>query len=264
MNKPFIALFTSALLILGASPAWAETDPFPGVDHMGEIPGTRVSSPAGFTQAQWEATGTYQSFLAAGCPAGSGNAISVDVSAKIWSNYCVKTWRAQSVIDAWQKYYADEQAAKDQAFQKSLAWNTANPGQQKCFQWGPLTSPEGGVSSGGVCANPVLPTETAGELSKSEPEVVFDTTEATDRVSSFVATVSQIPNLTTKSRISLPKFKSPKKLGIKVAFRSLNPEVCVVAKSKVKFITTGSCSIRLTISDEAGNKTRSRIEISRG
>lgn len=262
MKKSLIA-FISAALIFGASPAWAETDPFPGVDHMAEIPGTRISSPAGYTQSQWEATDTYRSFLAAGCPAGSGSAISVDVSAKIWSNYCVKTWRAQSVIDAWQKYYADEQAAKEEAFQKSLAWNTANPGQQKCFQWGPLTSPEGGVSSGGVCANPVSASATPSQTVSREPEVVFETTRTTERVSTFVASVSQVPNLTTKSRVSLPIFKSAKKLGLKVTYRSLSPKICKVTKARVQFVAAGSCAIRLTIADNSGNKTRSKLEISR-
>jgi hypothetical protein len=42
-----------------------------------------------------------------------------------------------------------------EALAKSQAWNTENPGKQKCFEWGPLTNPSGGTESGGVCANPV-------------------------------------------------------------------------------------------------------------
>ena len=263
MKKLIIAVITTASLFFGLAPAWAETDPFPGVEHMNEIPGTRVSSPAGFTQAQWEATETYQSFIASGCPAGSGNAVSVNVSEKIWSNYCVKTWRPQSVIDAWQKYYADEQAARDSAYQQSLAWNTANPGQQKCFQWGPLTSPEGGVSSGGVCANPVYSAAASSESVTREPEVVFESTRTSERVSTFVASFSQVPNLTKKSLVGLPKFKNAKKLGLKVSFSSLKPKVCSVEKTRVRFLTAGTCSIRLTISDQAGNKTRSKLQIAK-
>lgn len=126
---------------------------------MGEIPGTRISSPAWSQQAQWEATSTYQDYLALGCPEGSGRAIAVDVAVMVWSNYCVKTWRSQAVIQAWEKYYSDEAEGRANAYEQSLAWNKANPGKQKCFSYGPLTSPDGGTTSGGVCANPVTTTK---------------------------------------------------------------------------------------------------------
>jgi len=124
---------------------------------MGEIPGTRISIPAWSQQAQWEATDTYLNHLALGCPEGSGRAIAVDVAVMVWSNYCVKTWRSQAVIQAWEKYYSDEAEGRANAYEQSLAWNKANPGKQKCFSYGPLTSPDGGTTSGGVCANAVSP-----------------------------------------------------------------------------------------------------------
>jgi hypothetical protein len=75
----------------------------------------------------------------------------------VWSNYCVKTWRSQAVIQAWEKYFSDEAEGRANAYEQSLAWNKANPGKQKCFSYGPLTSPDGGTTSGGVCANAVSP-----------------------------------------------------------------------------------------------------------
>lgn len=155
MKLPFAVAIAIAIVLSGVSPAHAETDPFPGVEHMGEIPGTRISSPAWYQQAQWEATSTYQDYLAQGCPEGSGRAIAVDVAVMVWSNYCVKTWRSQAVIRAWEKYYSDEAEGRVLAYEQSLAWNKANPGKQKCFSYGPLTSPDGGTTSGGVCANAV-------------------------------------------------------------------------------------------------------------
>ena len=155
MKLSFTVAIALGIVLSGVSPAHAETDPFPGVEHMGEIPGTRISSPAWSQQAQWEATDTYQNYLALGCPEGSGRAIAVDVAVMVWSNYCVKTWRSQAVIRAWEKYYSDEAEGRATAYEQSLAWNKANPGKQKCFSYGPLTSPDGGTTSGGVCANAV-------------------------------------------------------------------------------------------------------------
>lgn len=277
MKKLLSLIATLGFLAIGITPAQAEADPFPGVAHMAEIPGTRISSPAGYTQSQWEATATYQSFIASGCPAGSGNAISVDVSAKIWSNYCVKTWRSQAVIDAWQDYYDSQRQAQDQAYQRSLAWNTANPGKQKCFQWGPITSPEGGESSGGVCANPVgsssansdtLNREADGDnqTTHSTNRVTveeFTSTQTNQRVSSFMTSLADIPSITSKSMVALPRYKKVVKLGLKVRFTSQTPKVCNVVSTKVRFTGAGTCRIGVRISDGNGNGKKSQIVIAR-
>ena len=111
----------------------ADTDPFPGVANGAEIPGTRVSGQQAIS-----------------CPSGSGSGIEVNATTKQTFTYCVKTWRSTETIDAEAKYRSDLAAAQAAALAQSQAWNTANPGQQKCFQWGPITSPSGGTSSGGV------------------------------------------------------------------------------------------------------------------
>ncbi len=171
MKLSFTVAIALGVVLSGVSPAHAETDPFPGVEHMGEIPGTRISSPPWSQQAQWESTDTYQNYLALGCPEGSGRAIAVDVAVMVWSNYCVKTWRSQAVIRAWEKFYSDEAEGRATAYEQSLAWNKANPGKQKCFSYGPLTSPDGGTTSGGVCANAVaVATETNGTESTIQSE----------------------------------------------------------------------------------------------
>lgn len=153
-NSISIAVLTMFALLLPIA-AVAETDPFPNVGDRQEIPGTRVSSSPGMTQSQWEATETLINWRAAGCPAGSGSAIAVDVSRKIWSNYCLKTWQDPAVTRAWDDYQKMVRDAQEAATNESRAWNEANPGRQKCVQWGPFTDPNGGQSSGGVCANPV-------------------------------------------------------------------------------------------------------------
>ena len=61
-----------------------------------------------------------------------------------------------------EKADTDFRAAQDVAIGKatleSQAWNAANPGKQKCIQWGPIVHANGvSTASGGVCANPVAP-----------------------------------------------------------------------------------------------------------
>jgi galactokinase len=82
------------------------------------------------------------------------------------------------------------------ALAKSQAWNTANPGKQRCFQWGPLTSPNGGTESGGVCANPIGVSSGASET--------LTRTEQVTRVSSISNT-----NRRTAAAVELLKSLDP-------------------------------------------------------
>lgn len=275
MKKLFAVALAAIFTFTGVSPAHAETDPFPGVDHMGEIPGTRVSSPAGFTQSQWESSDTYLAYARAGCPSGSGNAVSVDVSQKIWSNYCVKTWRSQSTLDAWQKYYNDEAAAKAAALAQSIAWNTANPGKQKCFPYGPLTSPDGGVTSGGVCANPVGSASPTSEtvtrtVDRGITETLerveaaqFESTQTSVRVAAFLNSIEAIPNVTKRTQVNLPRMQKARKMGLTVRSSSRTPDVCTVRDSRVRFVGYGECTVRIVIRDLAGNRLVSSLKVSR-
>jgi hypothetical protein len=72
------------------------------------------------------------------------------------------------VIRAWEKYFSDEAEGRATAYEQSLAWNKANPGKQKCFSYGPLTSPDGGTTSGGVCANAVSAADATTDTPISE------------------------------------------------------------------------------------------------
>lgn len=175
-NSVVRMVLTGLLLSINSPIATADTDPFPGVASGAEIPGTRVSSPPGMSEADFYASSAY---LSHSCPAGAGRGIGVDLaftsdrSKHVRYVYCVKTWRSTETIDAEAKYKADLEAAQAAALAQSQAWNAANPGQQKCFQWGPITSPSGGTSSGGVCANPV---GTAPTTSGSNSETSTTTT----------------------------------------------------------------------------------------
>jgi hypothetical protein len=151
--------------------ASADTDPFPGVANGSEIPGTRVSGQQSISR-----------------PSGSGSGIEVNATTKETFTYCVKTWRSTETIDAEAKYRSDLAAAQAAALAQSQAWNAANPGQQKCFQWGPITSPSGGTSSGGVCANPVGSAPSSSGSTGSTPTTSGGTTSSTSETRTATTT----------------------------------------------------------------------------
>ena len=65
-----------------------------------------------------------------------------------------------------------QDAARALAQSESQAWNAANPGKQKCVQWGPIVHANGvSTASGGVCANPVEPGPSTTVASQDAPSV---------------------------------------------------------------------------------------------
>jgi hypothetical protein len=87
---------------------------------------------------------------------------------------------------------ADFRAAQDAAIaaatRESQAWNAANPGMQKCIQWGPIVHANGvSTASGGVCANPVgandavgLPSSPSDLVIATDPVVISQSIDASD------------------------------------------------------------------------------------
>lgn len=80
-----------------------------------------------------------------------------------------------------QDFQARIQAAQSAAEIESRRWNAANPGLQKCVQWGPVVHANGvSTSSGGVCANPVsandatVPEQSADAVTGELPVVPID------------------------------------------------------------------------------------------
>jgi len=178
------------------------TDPYPNIPTGGEIPGTRIVStnetswPQFFNTtvaAQWRCPVIYGPN---GDPYAAENNGFDSVSGK-WFRVCVKNpWREPIPRSVTSTYEAEKSAAMADALAKSQAWNTANPGKQRCFQWGPLTSPNGGTESGGVCANPIGVSSGASET--------LTRTEQVTRVSSISNT-----NRRTAAAVELLKSLDP-------------------------------------------------------
>jgi hypothetical protein len=138
----------------------AGADPYPNIPTGGEIPGTRIVSTDETSWAQFAsstASAQWRCPLILG-PNGDPYAAEsngFDSASGKWFRVCVKNpWREPIPKSITSAYEAEKSAAIAEAAKKSQAWNEANPGKQRCFQWGPLTSPNGGTESGGVCANP--------------------------------------------------------------------------------------------------------------
>lgn len=174
MNKTGFRLIPGlvlGLMLSFAPTASAEVDPFPDAKWGDEVGPRQAVSPSTGNPLDGSSIIT--------CPAGAGLGSFASPS----GNYvaCVKTWRPSAEVEA---DAAFEQARRDgqaAAEAQSLAWNQAHPGQQKCFQWGPIVHANGvSTASGGVCANPVpVPSGYVGDtstvLSNTETSTVIET-----------------------------------------------------------------------------------------
>ena len=172
----------SVLLTLFMPIANADTDPFPGVALGGEIGSRQLVSSSTGNPLDGSAIITCPSGAGLGSVAGGG------------INYvvCTKTWRPSADIDADLAFRNAINSATAAAEVASKAWNTANPGQQKCIQWGPIVHSNGiSTSSGGVCANPVGSLPSGVDTSTTTPAV--DTRTSTPAVDTRTTTPSPTP-----------------------------------------------------------------------
>ena len=120
-----------------------------------------------------------------------------------WFRVCVKNpWREPIPQSVSRNYEAEKSAAIAEALSNSQAWNAANPGKQKCFQWGPLTSPSGGTESGGVCANPIGVSSGASET-LSRTEQVFRVASISNTNRRTAAALGLLKSLDAEERAEL-------------------------------------------------------------
>jgi len=111
------------------------------------------------------------------CPAGYqySTGISVNATTGVYTTICNAPPTDADLLARQQDqdFQSRINAAQSQAEAASRAWNAANPGQQRCVQWGPITHANGiSTSSGGVCANPVALGEGQSTPSQDAQEVV--------------------------------------------------------------------------------------------
>lgn len=208
--KTWLVYLISILLFLSQNTSFAATDPYPSIPTGGEIPGTRVWST---TETSWPAF--YDNTIKAGwkCPvietpngdpySWDGNGF--DSAQNKWFRVCNKNpWKQPRDPVAWDNYQTILRNAQAKAEAESRAWNAANPGKQKCVQWGPITDPDGGTSSGGVCANPVEPGPNTTVQSQAAESVVgpSSSSSTTSTSSENVSTTSSTSSSSSSSNSS--------------------------------------------------------------
>jgi hypothetical protein len=171
--------------------AVAEEDPFPGIADGAEVSARQPINPRTGDPADGSAPIT--------CPAGSGRSQVANATTREQYLVCVKNWRPTSTINADNDFRARQEAARAQAEAESKAWNAANPGKQKCVQWGPIVHANGvSTASGGVCANPVEPGPNTTVATQDAPSV----SAPTDSTSSTSTSTSTSTATTTSTSAS--------------------------------------------------------------
>ena len=173
------------ITLLSSSLSMAAEDPYPNISTGGEIPGTRIwsttetswgefyentinSRKAGYVGDSWKCPNVA---TPNGDPYG-WDSNGQDASTGKWFRVCLKNpWKQPRDPVLWNNYEKVKNDAQAAALTASQAWNAANPGKQKCIEWGPITDPDGGVSSGGVCANVVPPGSSTTVESQDAPAV---------------------------------------------------------------------------------------------
>ena len=114
------------------------------------------------------------------CPSGSGRSQVANATTREQYLVCVKNWRPTSSVNADREFSEKQEAARAAAQAESQAWNAANPGKQKCVQWGPIVHANGvSTASGGVCANPVEPGASTTVATQEAPSVQAPTSTGT-------------------------------------------------------------------------------------
>lgn len=233
-------------------------DPFPNIATGGEIPGTRAVSTDETSWPQF-----YNSTVAAQwrCPviygpngdpyAAENNGF--DSASGKWFRVCVKNpWREpipQSVIST---YEAEKSAAIAEALGKSQAWNAANPGKQRCFQWGPLTNSSGGTESGGVCANPI-----------GVAAAVSETLSRTEQVTR-VASISNTKKRTTAALEFLKSLDSDEKAELLEVTKTSNRRAVLkidLVVPKIRFIVRATEESSPTITFRGTTKANGKSKI---
>jgi hypothetical protein len=144
--------------------SFAEDDPFPGIADGAEVGSRQPINPRTGDPVDGSAP--------ISCPAGTGRSQVANATTKEQYLVCVKNWRPAADVNADIDFRNRQESARAAAEAESKAWNAANPGKQKCVQWGPVVHANGvSTASGGVCANPVDPGPNTSVPTQSAPSV---------------------------------------------------------------------------------------------
>ena len=156
-----------SLVVVGFAPATAATV-------------SRLDSAPGQSQSDWEATDAYKAFT---CPEGTLRGGGVDLNFttdRSDDKYFVTCDEPSPTAADDADFSKRTREATSAAEVESIAYSAANPGKQKCVQWGPIVHRNGiSTSSGGVCANIVGVASTSETPTVTAPSVTETVTAPT-------------------------------------------------------------------------------------
>jgi hypothetical protein len=184
--KKIISALVFSLLAVGVAPAHAATV-------------SRLESAPGQSQSDWEATDAYKAFV---CPEGTLRGGGVDLNFttdRSDDKYFVTCDEPSPTAADDADFNQRSRAAAAAAEVESQAYSAANPGKQKCVQWGPIVHRNGvSTSSGGVCANIIGVASTSESSTVSSPSVSESTTApiSAPETSTPISTPSPSPSPT--------------------------------------------------------------------
>lgn len=153
----------AVMIMLPTSNSFASTDnPFPGVPYEGEVPGYTVEVPCqadgdcGIGIVPVVSCPAYSAADGRNGYANDGPAGDPHKKVGFARRFCRNSWLPPTTAADDEDFRNRQRLAEARATEESQAWNAANPGRQKCVQWGPIVHANGvSTASGGVCANPV-------------------------------------------------------------------------------------------------------------
>jgi hypothetical protein len=191
--KNILSALIFSLVATGVSPAYAATV-------------SRLESAPGQSQSDWEATDAYKAFV---CPEGTlrGGGVDMNFTTDRGDDKYFVTCDEPSPTAADDADF--NQRSRDAAAAaevESQAYSAANPGKQKCIQWGPIVHRNGvSTSSGGVCAN-IVPVSSTSESSTASSSPAPESSTAPSPAPSATPSATPTPtnsNASANSQINV-------------------------------------------------------------
>jgi hypothetical protein len=215
-----------------------------------EVVAATISSQPGQTQAQWESSDAYKSFV---CPSGAGRAIGIDLkgtasnSDDVWTVSCVQV-------------EIDPASSSDSSTVRTSDTSTAR--STSTAETATVVSSSGASTSTPVAVTPVAPSDTATAAITSDPidfkgslKQIADVVQALDLSSSEDAAITSVTTklANIKSTSKLVKISLPNSPDLTETAKSLTPLVCKISGLVVQPKKAGICQITYTFEGESGN-----------
>jgi hypothetical protein len=201
-----------------------------------EVVVATVSSLPGQSQADWENSDVYKSFI---CPSGAGRAISIDLNGTVsrgddvWTVSCVQVGEVTNL------------GGETSTVQSSAPISLTDTPTANSSAIVPITSSETGTAA--ITSDPIDFKGTVKQITELMQSLDLSKSEE----AAISAVTSKLTNIKTTSKIT--KITLPKSPILTETAKSLTPSVCTVTGLIVQPKKAGICQISYTVEGESGN-----------